>query len=99
MELDEHYGVPLDFIALLHENAPLANTLLQAPQNMLEVLEDALIAAQAGCCAWHSMQKPSAVASFSTARCGMQIMQQAQRSQHSCSCYQATCMLPAHYRQ
>jgi hypothetical protein len=46
-ELDEHYGVALDFIALLHENATLANTLLQAPQSMLEVLEDALITAQA----------------------------------------------------
>lgn len=47
VDLDEHYGVPLDFIALLHQNAGLANTLLQAPQSMLEVLEDALITAQA----------------------------------------------------
>lgn len=46
-DLDEHYGVALDFIALLHHNAGLANTLLQAPQHTLEVLEDALIAAQA----------------------------------------------------
>lgn len=46
-DLDEHYGVQLDFIALLHENAGLANTLLQAPQHTLEILEDALIAAQA----------------------------------------------------
>lgn len=47
VDLDEHYGVLLDFIALLHQNAGLANTLLQAPQSMLEVLEDALITAQA----------------------------------------------------
>lgn len=46
-DLDEHYGVPLDFISLLHHNPGLANTLLQSPQHMLDVLEDALIAAQA----------------------------------------------------
>lgn len=45
-DLDEHYGVPVDFIALLNQNATLADTLLQSPQHMLDVLEDALIAAQ-----------------------------------------------------
>lgn len=46
-ELEEHYGVPLDFITLLHEDAVLSSTLLQAPQHTLQVLEDALITAQA----------------------------------------------------
>jgi hypothetical protein len=45
-ELEEHYGVPLDFITLLHVDAVLSNTLLQAPQHTLQVLEDALITAQ-----------------------------------------------------
>lgn len=69
-ELDEHYGVPLDLITLLHQDAALSNTLLQAPQHTLQVLEDALISAQASsgsleqlgssaCLLWHFVCKPS----------------------------------------
>ncbi|WIA33182.1 hypothetical protein OEZ86_006329 [Tetradesmus obliquus] len=45
-ELDEHYGVLLDFITLLHENAQLAAATIANPQPMLELLEDALLTAQ-----------------------------------------------------
>lgn len=45
--------MPLDCIALLHANAVLANTLLQSPQQMLEMLDDALIAAQV--CVQHAL--------------------------------------------
>ncbi|KAF8067336.1 MCM9 [Scenedesmus sp. PABB004] len=45
-ELDEHYGVPLDVVALLQEQPRLAAALVAQPQAMLEALEDALVAAQ-----------------------------------------------------
>jgi DNA replicative helicase MCM subunit Mcm2 (Cdc46/Mcm family) len=47
-ELDDHYGVLVDFIALLHENAQLAYAIVANPQPMLELLEDALLTAQVG---------------------------------------------------
>jgi TorA maturation chaperone TorD len=47
-ELDDHYGVLLDFIRLLHENAQLAAAIVANPQPMLELLEDALLTAQVG---------------------------------------------------
>jgi hypothetical protein len=47
-ELDDHYGVLVDFIALLHENAQLASAIVANPQPMLELLEDALLTAQVG---------------------------------------------------
>lgn len=45
-ELDDHYGVLLDFITLLHENAQLAAATIANPQHMLQLLEDALLTAQ-----------------------------------------------------
>lgn len=45
-ELDEHYGVPLDFVALLQENTQLASSVVANPQPLLDLLDDALQAAQ-----------------------------------------------------
>lgn len=47
-ELEEHYGVLLDFTALLHENAQLAAATVANPQPTLELLEDALLTVQVG---------------------------------------------------
>jgi TorA maturation chaperone TorD len=49
-ELDDHYGVLLDFIALLHHNAQLAAAIVANPQPMLDLLEDALLTAQVCAC-------------------------------------------------
>jgi hypothetical protein len=47
-ELDDHYGILVDFVVLLHENAQLASAIVANPQPMLELLEDALLSAQVG---------------------------------------------------
>eukprot|EP00878_Enallax_costatus_P023223 GHUV01024690.1.p1 GENE.GHUV01024690.1~~GHUV01024690.1.p1 ORF type:complete len:488 (+),score=128.46 GHUV01024690.1:127-1590(+) len=45
-ELDEHYGVTVDFIRLLDANAALAHSIVQSPQQMLDALETSLLTAQ-----------------------------------------------------
>ena len=42
----EHFGVPLDFIALLNHDAVLADALLSNPEQTLLLLQDAALAAQ-----------------------------------------------------
>lgn len=45
-ELDEHYGINLDFISLLEQDANIAHSIVQSPQHMLDALETALLTAQ-----------------------------------------------------
>lgn len=48
-ELDEHYGVSVDFIQLLDENAAVAHSIVQSPKQMLDALETSLLSAQVLC--------------------------------------------------
>eukprot|EP00879_Flechtneria_rotunda_P024600 GHRR01026096.1.p1 GENE.GHRR01026096.1~~GHRR01026096.1.p1 ORF type:complete len:579 (+),score=182.66 GHRR01026096.1:450-2186(+) len=60
-ELDEHYGVAVDFISLLQENAQLAGNLVQQPQQLLDLLECALLTAQEMMLQQHPQQQIMAV--------------------------------------
>lgn len=45
-ELEEHYGVSVDFVSLLNENTEVADSIIRSPQLMLDALETALLTAQ-----------------------------------------------------